>query len=196
MNCWGKCRKMDDARKILFEDLEQYIRENWIPPEDLIFAGSLRDDDIGHVSVGSGLEKQSWKDAKGASSDTHAARALSLEELIGEVGKSFHEVLFEMIEESGMTDVEVYKRANIDRKLFSKIRSNPAYHPGKSTVLALAISMRLDIEETEDLLSRAEYAFSPGSKSDVIVRYFIERGVHDIHTINIALYEHGLPILE
>ncbi len=136
------------------------------------------------------------KISKGAPPVPPSSHAMSLEELIERVGKSFHEILFEKIIQSNMTDVEVYKRANIDRKLFSKIRNNPAYHPRKSTVLALSISMKLDLSETEELLTSAGYAFSPGSKSDVIVRYFIERGVHDIHTINIALYEHGLPILE
>ena len=95
-----------------------------------------------------------------------------------------------------MTDVEVYNRANMDRRLFSKIRSNPAYHPRKDTVLALAIALKMDIDETQDLLSRAEYAFSPSSKSDVIIRYFIERKIYDIHLINIALYDYGQEILE
>ena len=112
------------------------------------------------------------------------------------MGKTFHEVLFEKIAQSGMTDVEVYKRANMDRKLFSKIRSNPAYHPRKDTVLALAIALKMDIDETQDLLSRAEYALSPSSKSDVIIRYFIERKIYDIDLINIALDDYGQAILE
>ena len=110
----------------------------------------------------------------------------------GNCTAGWNEVLFAKISKSGMTDVEVYKRANMDRKLFSKIRSNPAYHPRKNTVLALSIALKLNLEETQDLLSRAEYALSPGSKSDVIIRYFIENREYD----NIALDDHGLAILE
>lgn len=120
----------------------------------------------------------------------------TLDQLMEEVGESFHDMLFLKIDTSGMTDVEVYKRANIDRKLFSKIRSNPAYHPRKQTVLALAIALKLSIEETIDLLARAEYALSPGNKGDLIVKYFIERGVYDIMTINFALDEYGQAVLE
>lgn len=121
--------------------------------------------------------------------------SFTLDELMEEVGESFHEMLFLKIDMSGMTDVEVYKRANIDRKLFSKIRSNPAYHPRKQTVLALAIALKLSIEDTVDLLARAEYALSPGNKGDLIVKYFIERGVFDIMAINFALDEYEQPIL-
>ena len=99
--------------------------------------------------------------------------SISLDQLMQDVGESFHEMLFLRIDMSGMTDVEVYKRANIDRKLFSKIRSNPAYHPRKQTVLALAIALKLNIDETIDLLARAEYALSPGNKGDLIVKFFI-----------------------
>lgn len=122
--------------------------------------------------------------------------SFTLDQLMDEVGESFHDMLFLRIDMSGMTDVEVYKRANLDRKLFSKIRSNPAYHPRKQTVLALAIALKLNIDDTIDLLARAEYALSPGNKGDLIVKYFIERGIYDIMTINFALDEYGQTILE
>ena len=121
--------------------------------------------------------------------------SFTLDELLNEVGESFHEMLFTRIDMSGMTDVEIYKRANIDRKLFSKIRSNPAYHPRKQTVLALAIALKLNLADTIDLLARAEYAFSPGSKGDLIVKYFIEQEVYDIMAINFALDEYNQPVL-
>lgn len=120
---------------------------------------------------------------------------VTLDQLMNDIGDSFQDKLFSYIDESGMTDVEVYKKANIDRKLFSKIRSNPMYHPRKQTVLSLAIALQLNIEQTVDLLTSAEYALSPGSKGDLIVKYFIEHEIFDIMTINFALDEYGQPVL-
>ena len=180
---------MKDSREELFRDLEHYIAENWIPPEE------PQEKPVKQRKKNEPADPD-HKDLKKGGGPEPPFSAMSLDNLIEEVGKSFHEVLFEKAAESGMSDVEIYKRANMDRKLFSKIRSNPAYHPRKDTVLALAIALRLSMDETEDLLARAEYALSPGSKSDVIIRYFIEKKIYDIDTINIALYEHGLPVLQ
>lgn len=119
----------------------------------------------------------------------------SLEELVDSVGETFCEMLFRKIEEKGLTDAEVYKKADIDRKLFSKIRSNPAYHPQKNTVMALALALELPIDEFNDMLARAEYAFSPSNKADLIIKYFVEHGVYDLMTINFTLDEYGLEII-
>ena len=176
-----------DTHRMIFRlmaDLDRYIEENWVPeqPSD--------------TEISSPVPDPESDDRKGSSGHDGLPSFESLEVLISGVGKTFHELLFEMISTCQMTDVEVYRRANIDRKLFSKIRSNPAYHPGKNTVLALAIALKLDLQGTEELLASAEYAFSPGSKSDIVVRYFIEHGIYDINVINIALYDHGLQPLE
>lgn len=120
---------------------------------------------------------------------------LDLEEMLNEIGESFQEMLFRKIEERGMTYLEVYKRAGLDRRLSSKIRSNPAYHPSKTIVLQLAISLRLSMKETEELLSTAEYAFSANNRRDIIIQFFIEKGIYDFDTINICLYEYGQPLL-
>ena len=117
-------------------------------------------------------------------------RRRTLDGLADQLGESFQKMLFRLIDEKNMTDVEVYKRANIDKRLFSKIRSNSRYQPRKSTALALAIALRLNLDETKDLLSRAGYALSPSSLSDLIVSFFIENEIWDVITIDIALFEH------
>lgn len=118
-----------------------------------------------------------------------------LKERMKHMSDTFSEYLLYLIKEKGLTNAEVYKRAIVDKKLFSKIKNNAGYHPQKMTAMCLCVGARLNMDETRDLLARAGYALSPCDKTDVIFSYFIENEIYDMIELDIQLEEHGLKCL-
>ena len=115
--------------------------------------------------------------------------------MLSGAGDTFQQRLFKLIDASGMDDVTVYKKANIDRKVFSRIRCKADYKPSKKTAVAFAVALKLGMQEMLDLLACAGIAFSPSDKFDLIITYCVQHRIYDIFEINAILFEYGQPIL-
>lgn len=177
----------------LFEDIQAYIDDAYVDEHDEVFYDAFE------IEADEPLEcKHNIISAPMVSHNEETmspAQVKTLRDYLKQMDRSFQEMLFDLIDESGMTDVECYKRANVDKRIFSKIKSNTHYRPSKTTALAFAISLRLDMDATQELLATAGYTLSQSNVSDTIIRYFIHNGNYDVFEINQALFEFDQTLL-
>ena len=173
----------------LFADIAEYIDDHYVDAHTDSLQERLR-----RMSV---LESRAEAVCESAMpAPMMAPKAVGgLANLLTHLDAGFSETLLKLIDRSGKKDAEVYKKANVDRKLFSKIRNNPGYKPSKSTAIAFAIALELNLDETRDLIARAGYALSASSKFDVIIEYFIGQKKYDIFEINEALFAFDQSLL-
>lgn len=187
-------RAMSLGRKI-HPQLEEYIDQNYVKVksgEEYGVGGCLSSRDLTFSNAQASPGK---KDEEEPQPDFETEHERGLEIRMRHTSDTFSQYLMYLIKSKNMENAEVYKRAIIDKKIFSKIKNNVYYHPQKLTALCLCVGAKLNLDETRDLLARAGYALSPCDKTDIIFSYFIENRIYDMIELDIQLEEHGLSCI-
>ncbi|OLR58531.1 hypothetical protein BHF70_02180 [Anaerostipes sp. 494a] len=186
--------KMDKEMKSIFDKITNFRKRRGKDKKVKNLQDSQADYEL-DVSAPKEFDSSSMKKTKitkGMSQTISTNR--NIDDLMSQMEETFSQRLLRMIDERGMTDSEVYTKAYVDRRHFSKIRKDVYYTPNKKTVLAFTIALELSLDEAKDLLRSAGFALSRSSKMDIIVAYFLQNKIYDMFEINDVLYAYGQPV--
>lgn len=181
----------------IHKDIDGYISSHYQPPyveHDLDLEDECDEDDLAILSSAGALPREtSFQDERFSSigKDISPQTERAIDDFLRKQGETFSQMLLRMIDERNLKDSEVYKEANIDRRLFSKIRGDEDYIPSKKTAICFCMALRLDLPEARDLLEAAGYALSTSSKFDLIIMYLLERGKYNVVFANMVLEQYG-----